>query len=156
MLRFEMMKHLKLITLLILLSWLSGCASHETKIVAKPKSAPAEKGYIPEKVSPSKESAPAKDGAKGVNKLFSPEIVGMPLAGGKFAKLKIGLPVKEVESLIGLPDWQWQQPTSEDTTPYYTGTDRLLIQYAYKNEGILTFTLSQEHSLIRILVNRAE
>jgi hypothetical protein len=77
------------------------------------------------------------------------------LDGGKFAKLKIGMTMKQVEELIGAPDWSWQQFTGEESTPYYTGTDRQLVQYTYKSEGMLTFSSSQEPMLIRMLVNRA-
>ena len=55
--------------------------------------------------------------------LVSRDIVGTPLAGGKFAKLKIGMSMPQVDELIGAPDRQWQQATSEESTPYYTGTD---------------------------------
>jgi hypothetical protein len=157
MVRFWNMKIWNLIAISLFLSWLSACASHETKIEVKPKSIPPTAKTLPsEKAPPSKDLTLGRDIVRDSNKLFSAEIVGKPLAGGKFAKLKIGRPVKEVEALIGLPDRQWQQPTSVDTTPYYSGTDLMLIQYAYKKEGILTFNLSPEHFLIRILVNRAE
>jgi hypothetical protein len=82
-------------------------------------------------------------------------VVGSPLDGGKFAKLKIGMTVKQVEELIGAPDWTWQQYTGAESTPYYTGSDPWLVQYTYKSEGMLTFNLSQEKVLIRMLVNRA-
>ena len=75
--------------------------------------------------------------------------------GGKFAKLKIGMSMKQVEELIGAPDWTWQQYTSAESTPYYTGTDSQLVQHTYKSEGMLTFSSSQEPQLIRMLVNRA-
>lgn len=150
------MKNWNLFVISLFLIGLSACATHDKKIEAKPKSPSTVKSSTSDKVSPSKDLAIAKDSVKDAYKSFGPDIVGVPLAGGKFAKLKIGMAVKEVESLIGLPDRQWQQPTSVDATPYYNGTDRLLIQYAYKSEGILTFNQSSEHSLIRILVNRAE
>jgi filamentous hemagglutinin family protein len=82
-------------------------------------------------------------------------IVGNPMDGGKFAKLKIGMSMKQVEELIGAPDWSWQQFTGKETTPYYTGSERQLVQYTYKSEGMLTFSSSQEPLLIRMLVNRA-
>ena len=82
-------------------------------------------------------------------------VVGNPLDGGKFAKLKIGMTIKQVEELIGAPDWTWQQYTGAESTPYYNGTDPWLVQYTYKSEGMLTFNLSQERVLIRMLVNRA-
>jgi hypothetical protein len=83
------------------------------------------------------------------------KVVGSPLDGGKFAKLKIGMTLKQVEELIGSPDWTWQQYTGSESTPYYTGKDPWLVQYTYKSEGMLTFNLNQDRVLIRMLVNRA-
>jgi len=97
----------------------------------------------------------SKEPSKEDQSFVNLTIVGSPLDGGKFAKLKIGMTMKQVEELIGAPDWSWQQFTGEESTPYYTGTDRQLVQYTYKSEGMLTFSSSQEPMLIRMLVNRA-
>ena len=84
MLRFLNMKSWKLYTISIILVWLSACESHETILEVKPKIAPAVKTSTPDKASPSNESTLAKDSVKYAIKLFSPEIVGKPLAAGKF------------------------------------------------------------------------
>jgi hypothetical protein len=92
---------------------------------------------------------------KLVHAAVSHSVVGSPLDGGKFAKLKIGMTIKQVEELIGAPDWTWQQYTGAESTPYYSGSDPWLVQYTYKSEGMLTFNLGQDKVLIRMLVNRA-
>ncbi len=97
----------------------------------------------------------SKEPVREDHSFISLKIVGSPLDGGKFAKLKIGMTIKQVEELIGAPDWTWQQYTGSDSTPYYTGTDPWLVQYTYKSEGMLTFNQGQERVLIRMLVNRA-
>ena len=101
------------------------------------------------------DSVPVKESAKEDSSFVNLKIVGNPLDGGKFAKLKIGMTMKQVEELIGAPDWTWQQYTSAESTPYYKGTDSQLVQHSYKSEGMLTFSSSQEPQLIRMLVNRA-
>lgn len=101
------------------------------------------------------DSASAKELNKEAQSYVSLNVVGNPLDGSKFSKLKIGMSIKQVEELIGAPDWTWQQYTGTKSTPYYTGTDPWLVQYTYKSEGMLTFNLGQERVLIRMLVNRA-
>jgi len=97
----------------------------------------------------------AKDGAQ---KEAAPEgeVVGKPAAGSKFAKLKIGMALAQVEKLIGKPANQWQHPTGKSAIPFYFGPDRWVIQYSYKGEGVLTFNYGGEQVLTRIVVNKAE
>jgi hypothetical protein len=144
------MKYGQLIFITLTTALLGACAAHQTKSDTKSKSS------APIKVSPVTKTPSAKESVKDEAQVVGIDIVGTPLSGGKFAKLKIGMSLKQVEELIGSPDRQWQQATGADSTPYYNGTDRLLIQSTYKNEGMLTFTSSSEHALIRVLVNRAE
>lgn len=141
--------HLALIALSAAL--LGACASHPAKPDAKSHST-AVKASPAAKAAADSETPATKDSTAAT----SSNIVGKPLPGGKFAKLKIGMPQKQVEELIGTPDRQWRQPVGDETATYYSGTERWLVQYSYKNEGVLTFTSGQEKLLIRILVNRAE
>ena len=147
------MKRLHWVFFALIVALLCSCVSHQPQVDAKSKTTIVVKSSPVAKTLPAKEAAPVKEIVKDEQSLMSADIVGKPLQGGKFAKLKIGMGKEKVEETIGAPDRQWQQNTG-DSTPYYTGTDRWLIQYSYRNEGMLTF--SQDHLLIRILVNRAE
>lgn len=132
------------------------CTSLQTKPVAKLTTTPTVKSTTAVKSQQVKESASPTDSSNDAQEIISIDIIGKPLPGGKFAKLKIGMSKEQVEAIIGAPDRKWQQATGKDSTPYYSGTDRWLIQSTYANEGMLTFNLSPQHLLIRILVNRAE
>jgi hypothetical protein len=146
------MKHVHLALIALSAALLGACASHPAKPDAKSPSTPAVKASPAAKASADSETPVTKESTAAT----SSNIVGKPLPGGKFAKLKIGMPLKQAEELIGAPDRQWRQPVGDDTAAYYSGTERWLLQYSYKNEGVLTFTSGQEKLLIRILVNRAE
>lgn len=147
------LKRLHWVSFASIVALLCSCVSHQPQVDAKSKTTIVIKSSPVAKILPAKEAAPAKEIVKDEQSSVSADIVGKPLQGGKFAKLKIGMSKERVEETIGAPDRQWQQYTG-DSTPYYTGTDRWLIQYSFKKEGLLTF--GQDHLLIRILVNRAE
>ena len=103
-------------------------------------------------------SKPAKTEAEkaAAAKAVEGEIVGKPAPGSKFAKLKIGLTLAQVNSLIGPPTKEWTHPTGKMAIPFYFGPDRWVIQYAYKDEGLLTLNYGEEQFLTRIEVNKAE
>ena len=84
------------------------------------------------------------------------EIVGTPAPGSKFAKVKLGMTLKQVEKLIGPPTTQWQHATGKIGIPFYYGPDRWVIKYAYKGEGNLTFNYGEEQFLTGVVVNKAE
>ncbi|MBI5007070.1 MAG: hypothetical protein HZB95_08075 [Nitrosomonadales bacterium] len=136
------MKHIDLVLIVITAASLTACASKQADTGA-PASAPASK-TAPAKESARKEAAP--EGA----------IVGKPAAGSKFAKLKIGMTLAQVEKLIGPPTKQWQHPTAKASIPFYFGPDRWVLQYSYKGEGILTLNAGEDQLLTRIEVNKAE
>jgi hypothetical protein len=96
-----------------------------------------------------KEEARKKAAAEG-------EIVGKPAHGSKFARLKLGMTLSQVEKLIGPPTRRWQHPTGKVSIPFYFGPDRWVIQFAYKHEGVLTFNAGGDQLLTLIEVNRAE
>lgn len=98
----------------------------------------------------------ASSGAKPAAASVEGEIVGKPAPNSKFAKLKIGMTLKQVEKLIGPPTNQWQHPTGKASIPFYFGPDRWVIQYSYKGEGVLTLNYGEEQFLTRIEVNKAE
>jgi len=95
-------------------------------------------------------------GTKPAAKNVEGEIIGKPAPGSKFAKLKIGMPLKQVVGLIGPPINQWTQPTGKAHIPFYSGPDRWVVKYAYKGEGELTFNGGEDQSLTRIEVNKAQ
>lgn len=84
------------------------------------------------------------------------EIIGKPAPGSKFAKLKIGMPLGKVVSLIGPPTDQSTHPTGKSAIPFYFGPDRWVIEYFYKGEGRLTLNSGEEQLLTRIEVNKAQ
>jgi filamentous hemagglutinin family protein len=129
--------------------------SNQSKADPKSGSSPSAKAISAALALAETDSLPAKELTKEDSSFVSLNVVGNPMDGSKFAKLKIGMTLKQVEELIGAPDWTWQQFTGAESTPYYTGTDPWLVQYRYRSEGMLTFNLSQERVLIRMLINRA-
>jgi uncharacterized protein YceK len=136
------MKHMHLVLIVLTVALASACASKQAK-TDKSESTPAAK------------AAPAKESAK---KEAPPEgaIVGKPAAGSKFAKLKIGMTLSQVEKTIGQPTKQWTHPTAKASIPFYFGADRWVLQYSYKGEGVLTINSGGDQVLTRIEVNKAE
>ena len=126
-------RHLILVALVAALS--SACASRNEKTAAAPAKESAQK------------AAPAAPEG---------EIVGKPASGSKFAKLKLGMTLKQVEKLIGPPTQQWQRPTGKMAIPFYFGPDRWVMEYSYKKEGLLTFNYGGDQLLTRIVVNKNE
>ncbi len=89
--------------------------------------------------------------------LVKGEIVGSPSPGSKFDKLKIGMTLKQVESLIGQPNGTDSRITGKQYQPFYFGGDTQRTEVFYKGEGQLTFSNmhpdSAADTLIRIMVN---
>jgi hypothetical protein len=67
------------------------------------------------------------------------EITGKPAAGSKFGKLKIGMTMKQVTSLIGQPSDQGAYITGKAFIPFYYGGDRHRYEAVYKSTGRLVF-----------------
>lgn len=122
---------------------LHGCASWQTAETAKAKPAAKSKADT--------RAVMSEDG------LIKGEIVGTPVPGSKFAQLKIGMKLEQVENLIGLPNRTDSRITGKQYQPFYFGGDTLRTEAYYKNEGRLTFSNIQQDSaadtLIRIVVN---
>jgi hypothetical protein len=76
--------------------------------------------------------------------------------GRKFAKLKLGMTLKQVVTAIGEPTKQWTHPTGKSAIPFYFGPDRWAIEYSYAGEGLLTFNSGGDQVLTNIQVNRSE
>jgi hypothetical protein len=67
-------------------------------------------------------------------------LVGTPAPGSKFAKLDIGMPMKEVFDLIGAPTDTSANVTGKAFIPFYFGGDSVRSVAYYRGEGQLVFT----------------
>jgi hypothetical protein len=76
---------------------------------------------------------------KGIND-WEGEITGLPAAGSKFARLKIGMSRDEVFSLIGHPTFQGAYVTGKAWIPFYHGSDRVRWEATYNGQGRLIFS----------------
>ncbi len=157
--------HLVLVALAAVLA--TSCALQQAKTEI-PEKAPAAKApaakEIAKKEAAAREAA-AKEAAarEAAAKEAAAKEVGaesavanVPMPGIKFAKLKSGMTLNQVEKLIGTPDRQWRHPTEKASIAFYFGPDRWVIKYAYKGEGVLTFNSGGEQLLTNIEVNKAE
>lgn len=116
---------------LALTALIAGCAS-------KP---PASQAPAPTATA-TKAPASASDAriVKSRNGAFDGEIVGTPRADSKFAKLQIGMTMREVSNLIGAPDNIDRHETGKRWIPFYFGNDAQRMEVIYKGEGCLTYT----------------
>lgn len=138
------MKHAHLVLIILAAALTTACASRQEK-AETPEIAPVTKP-APAKAAPARKEAPAES-----------EVAGKPAPGSKFAKLKIGMTLSQVEKQMGRPPTkQWQHATEKARIPYYFGPDRWVIQYLYQGEGVLTFNSGGDQLLTRIEVNKAE
>jgi hypothetical protein len=84
-------------------------------------------------------------------------IVGTPAPGSKFAQVRIGMKMAQVERLIGPPKNKSSRVTGNEFHPFYSGGDTRRVEAFYENEGQLTFSNTSRESgpdtLIRIVVN---
>lgn len=76
---------------------------------------------------------------KGVND-WEGEITGLPAAGSKFAKLKIGMLREDVFNQIGYPTYQGAYVTAKAWIPFYHGSDRVRWEAVYNGSGRLIFS----------------
>jgi len=86
------------------------------------------------------------------------EIIGTPAKNSKFAKLKIGLSLHQVNQLIGTPDDIDRHETGKRWIPFYFGADVQRLEAFYKGEGCLTYTGGNQfgaggNKLIRIVAD---
>ena len=121
----------------------SGCASQQTKTEPSRNEGKWSTAALPEKAVSNDASVEVSNTA-----VVQGEIVGRPAAGSKFAKLKLGMTLTQVEQLIG-PAAR-RHPFNKHAIPHKGA------RYSYRREGVLTFSDADEPLLIRILVNRVE
>ena len=67
-------------------------------------------------------------------------IKGKLVAGSKFSKIKIGMPMKQVYDLIGEPSDSKNYITGKAFIPFYFGNDAARFEALYKGWGRLVFT----------------
>jgi hypothetical protein len=112
-------------------------------------------------------SAPAKNEAAAKSKDSQKDskekngIIGTPAADSKFAKLKIGMQMQEIQNIMGhSPDRTHTHESGKRWIPFYFGNDVRRLQALYKGEGCLTFADGNEWGgaggeLIKITVDPA-
>ena len=110
--------------------------------------------------TPPTPSAPNGRIVKSVDGTFDGEIVGTPTTGSKFAKLRIGMTMSQVNAAIGTPDDLTRHETGKRWIPFYFGDDAQRMQALVKNEGCLTYTGGNVfggggNQLIKIEVDRS-
>ena len=71
---------------------------------------------------------------------FDGEISGTPAPGSKFAQIKIGMELAQVQKLIGTYDELYSQDTGKRWIPFYLGSEARRIIVHYKGEGCLTYS----------------
>lgn len=75
---------------------------------------------------------------KGLND-YEGEITGNPAPNSKFAKLQIGMPMRQVTDIAGPPTDQGAYITGKAFIPFYFGSDRHRFEMVYKGQGRLIF-----------------
>ena len=75
---------------------------------------------------------------KGIND-FEGEIAGISAPNSKFSQLKIGMGIKQVMDIVGLPTDQGAYITGKAFIPFYFGSDRSRFELLYKGQGRLIF-----------------
>ncbi len=142
-----------LATLIACSALLFGCASEQKVEPTKPSAETTKAKPAP--APPAK--TPTVLLVKSADGLVEGEIIGTPAPGSKFAQLKIGMTLKQVEKLIGRPNDSDSRFTGKQFQPFYFGGDTRRMEAFYKYEGQLTFCNLHQNSeadtLIRIMVN---
>jgi hypothetical protein len=139
----------------ICIIFLFGCASQQK---ADTVISPAKKTEFTKPKSLPTLSTPkaAVREVKSADGLIDGQIVGIPAADSKFAKLQIGMTLAQVENLIGRPTETDSRITGKQYQPFYFGGDTQRTEAFYIKEGQLTFSNTRPDlaadTLIRIFV----
>jgi hypothetical protein len=97
----------------ILVSVLFGCASHQQAGTSVPSASEASDSPSPS--SPGVRIVKSRDGS------FDGEIIGTPAPNSKFAKLEIGMGLRQVEDLIGRADDTDSHIRGKQFIPFFFG-----------------------------------
>ena len=72
---------------------------------------------------------------------YTGEIIGTPAEGSKFAQLRIGMSMQDVQEIMdGTPDRFHTYESGKRWIPFYFGNDATRIQALFRGEGCLIFT----------------
>ena len=72
---------------------------------------------------------------------YTGEIVGTPAEGSKFAQLRIGMSMQDVQEIMdGTPDRFHTYESGKRWIPFYFGNDATRMQALFRGEGCLIFT----------------
>ena len=83
---------------------------------------------------------------KGLND-FDGEITGIPVPGGRFGQLQIGMGMRQVLDIAGPPTDQGAYITGKSFIPFYFGSDRSRVEFVYRGQGRLIFAGAAAGSL---------
>ncbi len=130
------MKSLILTVSVASMALMVGCASNRSEA---PAATPAQPAPAAKPATAPAESAPqmvkSRDGS------YEGEVTGTAVPGSKFSKLQIGMPMNEVQDVMGrAPDRFHSYESGKRWIPFYFGNDARRLQAVYKGEGCLTFT----------------
>ena len=121
---------------LVITVLMAGCATKQAENQSA-ASTPAPAATVAAKAKP---STPVTRIVKSKNGEYDGEIIGTPGVNSKFAKLEIGMRLREVSDLIGAPDDLERHETGKRWIPFYFGADAQRLEVLYKGEGCLTYT----------------
>jgi len=119
----------------------AGCSSPVKQVEAE--SAPAKSVQAPAKAPSAAPvaAAGAPRTVKSTDGSYEGEIVGTALPKSKFAKLRIGMSMGEVQDVMDrAPDRTHSHETGKRWIPFYFGSDARRMQVLYKGDGCLAFT----------------
>ena len=72
---------------------------------------------------------------------YTGEIIGTPAEGSKFAQLRIGMSMQDVQEIMdGTPDRFHTYESGKRWIPFYFGNDATRMQALFRDEGCLIFT----------------
>lgn len=111
--------------------------STASAVPAAPKIGPGmnERGDV---IDPKKVESGYGRKVKGLND-YEGEITGNPVAGSKFTRIQIGMPLKQVLDIVGTPTDQGAYVTGKAFIPFFFGSDRYRHEVVYKGLGRLVF-----------------
>jgi hypothetical protein len=127
---------------------ISACSSTSNAPEAQPKAtapaaSPTPAASKPAPAPTAAKPAPASNttNAKSIDGKYTGEIVGKPAPNSKFAKLKIGMEMAEIQTIMGRSPDRWHSYESgKRWIPFYYGNDARRVQALYKGEGCLIVT----------------
>ena len=138
---FTVPDHRRSAVVVALLLCVTACAVNQPNSAANPEQTPGETTVI------------------GLNDTRG-EIVGTIRPGSKFARIRIGMGLKQVQDIIGVPDDHSIHITGKAFIPFYFGGDTHMVELFYKGEGQLSFAPtalgSGVDTLVRIINDPSE